>query len=645
MLYIIYLVIYSVHFIKIEILTCQNVWGTSMDINDKVTVEESVPLSQRAAASCRVGMALMKEKDKNRLLHTVVRAAFDTTQADFAACFLRSLDDEGHIQIVDGAPPFHLVSALGEISVLETFMRHMPLATADFLQPIVHLGLPLRVADIQAASSGSYSSCISSFDNVGVSLDSQVRQHLFDEPSPVAGLSAEPLKVRSFLGIPLLNRDDDVIGCFLLGHSQLGHFTADDEVLLVGMASVATVAMENVRLHHVNHLREVERQTQQQTMAQNMALQMILNEMPGSVYLARGHDARLFMINRAGDELLKRSWRVGQPLQEFLAEIGVQVEDERGCLIEHDQFATVRALRYGKAVKQYQEVLRFPDGSRLPVMVSATPLDPAQWLTRSMSKMLSLDFQEPLAIVIHQDVTIFKEAEHLKDDFIGIAAHELRNPLATLCGFAQTLLSQTERGHGPPLADWQFEAINGINQAANRMSTLANDLLDVTRLHADRLHLQMEPCDLVALTKRVCTRAQITTDRHQLNLHSSLEYLVVLADAHRMEQVISNLISNAIKYSLNGGAIELNIEEVQSLNHIAVAQFSIQDHGIGIPKDQQSIIFGRFNRAENAQSIGGTGLGLYLSQALVDQQGGHIWFESVEGQGTTFFISLPLYRE
>jgi signal transduction histidine kinase len=254
------------------------------------------------------------------------------------------------------------------------------------------------------------------------------------------------------------------------------------------------------------------------------------------------------------------------------------------------------------------------------------------------------DEPERAALVVHQDVSALKETERLKDEFIGIAAHELRTPVAVLKGYAQMLLIQTARGKGPALVDWQVEALHSIDQGTVRLVELIEDLLDVTRLQAGRLELRSEPIDLVALTKRVIARLQMTTEQHMLSLNSSLDSLVITADPRRLEQVLGNLISNAVKYSPEGGPVELRISEEPGQG---TALLCVHDHGIGIPKEQQVHIFERFVRASNTNTygIGGTGLGLYLSRELVERFGGHIWFESSEGEGSTFFISLPLYKE
>jgi signal transduction histidine kinase len=134
---------------------------------------------------------------------------------------------------------------------------------------------------------------------------------------------------------------------------------------------------------------------------------------------------------------------------------------------------------------------------------------------------------------------------------------------------------------------------------------------------------------------------QQTTARHQIEVCTAYPELVANIDTRRTEQVLTNLIGNAIKYSPQGGIITINIKEDSTTRAL---QISVQDTGIGIPRHQQAQIFGRFIRADNAVAwgISGTGLGLYLCHELVEQQGGRLWFESEEGVGSTFFVTLPL---
>ena len=400
----------------------------------------------------------------------------------------------------------------------------------------------------------------------------------------------------------------------------------------------------------------IEQRVHAETEARRALLQRFLDELPSGVYLVRGHDARLVLANRAATTVWGTLWQPGQAMGDFLKENGIRIFGIDGLELAPEQLVTLRAVQHGETIHQHQEVIRHSDGTSLPVLVDAVALHTHDLDVSSldtgtgvMERSLRSAYQflaptdraEPAAIVVQQDVTALKEAERLKDEFIGIAAHELRTPLAILKGFSQMLIVQTAHGKGSELVDWQVEALQGIDQATARLVELTEDLLDVTRLQAGRLEFHREPTDIVALIQRVMKRLQMTTDQHTLFLHTSVEHLVVQVDQRRMEQVLSNLLGNAIKYSPEGGMIEVTIDEEAETK---TALLSVSDHGIGIPAHQQSLIFGRFTRADNARAygIGGTGLGLYLCRELLERQGGRIWFESVEGQGSSFFVSLPI---
>jgi len=388
-------------------------------------------------------------------------------------------------------------------------------------------------------------------------------------------------------------------------------------------------------------LEEVERRAHEETEARRALLQLILDELPSSVYLVRGPDARLVLTNNASTAMWGAEWPYDQPMDEFFAQHGIRIFGVNGQPLEPSQLAALRAAQQGETVRQHLENIRLPDGTILPVLVNAVALDGHQLHVLAAQTAVGLsEGVEPAALVVQQDVTALKEAERLKDEFIAIAAHELRNPLAALKGYAQMLLLQTARGKGPPLAEWQQEAIEVIDRSTLRLVDLTGDLLDVTRLQAGGLTLHLEPTDLVALVRRIVKRLQVTTEQHSFSIATSLDYLVVPVDPGRLEQVLSNLIGNAIKYSPCGGPIEVTIGGDVQGNEVLL---SIRDGGIGIPQQEQAHIFARFARASNASAhgIGGTGLGLYLCRELVELHGGRIWFESSEGQGSTFFIALP----
>ncbi len=305
-----------------------------------------------------------------------------------------------------------------------------------------------------------------------------------------------------------------------------------------------------------------------------------------------------------------------------------------GHELTRDDLATFRALRTGQPISQYQEVVRRPDGTTVPLLFNAVVL-PAHLF----QPLQSAESEAKGILVVMHDITSLKDSEQLKDEFIGMAAHELRNPLTALKGFVETLLIQSQLGRGMPLTGWQQETLGEIEIATDRLVELTEALLDVTRIQAGRLILSFASYDLVSLVRKVVQRVQEAAPHHGISLQTELESLVVSLDVFRIEQVLLNLLHNAVKYSPARGSITVTLEADQDQNQVVM---QVQDHGIGIPAEQQPLLFQRFARAHNVQGITGAGLGLYLCRELVKRHGGRIWFESVEGQGSTFFVALPI---
>ena len=399
--------------------------------------------------------------------------------------------------------------------------------------------------------------------------------------------------------------------------------------------------------HDVTETRRlvVEREARQAVEAQWALLRSVVEELPGAVYLVRGIDARLVLANRAAATLWGAEWPVGQPMEVFLAQSDTHIFAPDGQPLRADQLATLQVLRTRAPVHHYQEIIQHANGARLPVLLNAVALDP-EVLTDPAASGAGARVAGPVALVAMQDVSALKEAERLKDEFITIAAHELRTPMTAITGYASLLRKYGHRraDTAQGLDEMQLEAIEAIDQSTRRLAELTEDLLDVTRLQAGRLELRPELHDLVALVRRVVKRLQVTTQQHSLAVEEPGAPIIVELDVKRFEQVLGNLLNNAVKYSPAGGAIAISVYADEAAREAVV---SIRDSGIGIPRDQQAQLFNRFARADNARKagIGGTGLGLYLCRELVERQGGRIWFESDEGKGSTFHVALPLYVE
>lgn len=390
-------------------------------------------------------------------------------------------------------------------------------------------------------------------------------------------------------------------------------------------------------------LEAAERTAHEAAERQRLLLQTLLDQLPGGAYLVRGSDAQLVLANRAAEQVWGVAWAEGQPMAEYLRSSGLRYFAENGEPLALENLPTMQILRGASHIRQNREVLRRRDGTYLPILLSAVSIDAALLQDTGNSGEVTAAMNNPqrVALVLLQDISAIQAAEQLKDEFVSLAAHELRTPLAGLLGYASMLRVQTANGHGPDLADWQQEAIVEIESATARLNMLVEDLVDATRIQADRLALHLVPLDLVVHVRRCLNRLQLTTSQHTLSLDVQDEPVLLAADGLRLEQVLGNLVGNAIKYSPEGGAIEVTVRADVTTE---MAEVHIRDHGIGIPAVDQVRLFQRFARAHNAYNhqIPGSGLGLYVCRALVERHGGQIWFESKEGQGTTFFLTLPL---
>lgn len=383
-------------------------------------------------------------------------------------------------------------------------------------------------------------------------------------------------------------------------------------------------------------------------------LKLVFDELPCGVSIVQGEEAQLVLANREATKTWGALWQSGQPIQDFFQSKGVVLFGAEGEPLPPEEPIALQAVRLGDTIEPRPIFIRHPDGRMHLLLAHALALDPRVFGVFQRTKPDADSISRSWAVVIMQDITglkeaeqlkrdikAMKEAEQLKDNFIATAAHELRSPLTALMGYAEMLNQQAASSKGSELAEWQIEALETIAHDTMRIVGLTNDLLDVTRLQAGQLPLHRYNTNLVALANRVVTRLHDTTKRHTLVVEPAAQRIAANVDVQRIEQAITNLVNNAIKYSPEGGKILLSIQEDVTAGMVVI---SVRDQGIGIPLSQQAQIFSRFFRATNVTRLGleGSGLGLYLSRELVQLHGGHIWFESSEEQGTTFFLSLPL---
>lgn len=224
-----------------------------------------------------------------------------------------------------------------------------------------------------------------------------------------------------------------------------------------------------------------------------------------------------------------------------------------------------------------------------------------------------------------------------REEFLSSATHDLKNVLTGILGHAQLAQRGLDRLRGPEATPLALHTACVIT-AAKRMAGMLEELSDLTRLRMGAtLDLERQPCDLVALARRVLAQHAGLTE-HRLILDTSLSQLQGLVDPARLERVLGNLLANALKYSPQGGEVTVTVT-----CQAGEAVIAVRDHGLGIPQADLLRIFERFQRAGNvAGCIPGAGIGLASAQQIVDQHGGTISVESVEGSGSTFTVRLPL---
>jgi PAS domain S-box-containing protein len=273
----------------------------------------------------------------------------------------------------------------------------------------------------------------------------------------------------------------------------------------------------------------------------------------------------------------------------------------------------------------YSTTYRRRDGSEVPVEVVLQHVPAGEGQSRFVS--LARDITER-----QRAEATLRMANEAKDAFLAAASHELRTPLAAAKGHAHLAMlklgGQADSGPG--------KSLTIINRQIDRMTKLVEELLDISRLQAGRLSLELERFDLCVLVRETCDRMAVLSQAHPLRMEVP-EHLEGRWDRGRLDQVLTNLLSNAIRYTPNGGEIVVRLEEENAGVHMTV-----KDRGVGIPPDKQGLIFERFGRAHGAK-YGGLGLGLTISQGIVEQHGGRIWVESlgVPGEGSTFHVWLP----
>jgi signal transduction histidine kinase len=311
---------------------------------------------------------------------------------------------------------------------------------------------------------------------------------------------------------------------------------------------------------------------------------------------------------------------LGQPptAQIDPADTGVRTLD--GRRLQHDQLPAARALRGERGVRA-EFLVRNAGGGCTPIALSAGPI-------------IGPDGSVLAAVAAFEDITAAKELERLREEWSGVVAHDLRQPLGTISLTAQMLAHATGEAKLLKYADQ-------IHGAAQRLHRMVGDLMDLSRLDAHRLELVRQRVDVPALVRAVAERVAPQTPDRAFDVSILGQVPNVDADPDRIAQVMENLLTNAVKYGKGGTTILTSVSWEDG--HVAVA---VTNEGRPLTAEELSRIFERFHRTASAklEGIQGVGLGLYITRSLVEAHGGRITAESTPAGQTTFRFTLPLER-
>jgi len=242
-----------------------------------------------------------------------------------------------------------------------------------------------------------------------------------------------------------------------------------------------------------------------------------------------------------------------------------------------------------------------------------------------------------LATLITNSFEKLAEANRMKSEFISIVSHQLRAPLSNLAWTLELLMS----GRFGKIEPEQVEYFKILKENSDRMRDLVRDLLIVSKIESAKLFLKKEEFSLEELTKEIIKEFEpfAKASNCQVEFFPEENLPKILGDRYQIRQVIENLLDNAIRYTKGEGKVKIRIMKEKKFIH-----FEIEDNGVGIPKEDQKFIFQKFFRASNVlrYKTQGTGLGLYISKAIIERSGGKIGFKSQEGVGTTFWFKLPI---
>ena len=397
-----------------------------------------------------------------------------------------------------------------------------------------------------------------------------------------------------------------VIGLIFIFRGYLGHFSNNDRAILQSFADQAAIAVINAQLYT-------------QVSREKSRLDALLDSAADGILIMTANH-KIEKCNQAFARILKRD--VSEITGLSHEEVIIWGTRQQGKSLEEAEVSGWPLT--AKAILYIEGDLKRNTGDMIPVGITYAPL-------------LSGDGKLVNIIASVRDITHFREAEEIKSVFISVISHELKTPVALIKGYVGTLRRED--------VSWDSEIVQDslevIEEETDRLTELIENLLEASRLQAGGFSLSLEEINIDQLAIEMAERFQTQTDRHNINVKFPKDFPPIIGDKKRLEQVFYNLLSNSVKYSPEGG--EINISGQLRPELIIVC---IQDQGPGISQEDVPHVFDRFYRAdEAAKNTQGAGLGLYLSRAIIDAHKGRIWVEPRPDTGARVCFSLLREKE
>ena len=353
---------------------------------------------------------------------------------------------------------------------------------------------------------------------------------------------------------------------------------------------------------------------------EKIRLQTIIDQLPVGVVIT---DANGKIVQ--GNKQLKRI--LGREIRKEVT-VGkdtlVNARDLNDKRITPNQWPLAQTLASGKTITKKEFIIKKDEGKDIYVQISSS------LIKNKKGKAVA-------AASIIADITNEKEMEKRKDDFVNMASHELKTPITSIRLYTDSLFTRIKGK-----VDSNVEkTLKSIKYQTDKLHELVSDLLDISRIQSGKLNFNKENTDLVSLVEETIVELQKTTKTHKIIVNNKNDKLIIFADKFRIYQVLTNLITNAIKYSPDADKININIKKSGNK-----AEVAIQDYGIGISKNQFKKIFERLYQVSDhkEKTFPGLGMGLYISKEIIGRHKGNIWVKSTKGKGSTFYFTLPLAK-